>query len=69
MEFTILTVALIVGGYLALQRWFWVLLAWFSSIASLFAMVASIVSFQILWAMGFFVLAGACYLAACNIAE
>lgn len=55
----------IVLGLIALvliaQRWFWVLVFFFAGLASLFAMIASIIHFQILGALGFFVLMGICW--------
>lgn len=55
----------IVLGLIALvlitQRWFWILVFFFAGLASLFAMIASIIHFQILAALGFFVLMGICY--------
>jgi len=53
--------AAIVAIYLATQRWFWMLASWLGLVASVFAMIASIISFQILGAMGFLLLAGLCY--------
>ena len=55
-------------GYLVLlcslalmtQRWFWCVALFFASMASLFAMIASIIHFQILGALGFFVLTAIC---------
>lgn len=38
------------------QRWFWVLVFFVGALASLFAMIASIIHFQILAAVGFFFL-------------
>ena len=52
--------ALVVIGIIALilmsQRWFWVLAFGLGALASFFAMVASVIHFQILAAMGFFIL-------------
>ncbi len=51
---------LIILGVLALllltQRWFWVLAFGFGGLAACFAMVASVIHFQIFAAMGFFIL-------------
>ena len=44
--------------YLMTKRWFWIVVLFFSGLASLFAMIASIIHFQILAALGFFVLMG-----------
>ncbi len=38
------------------QSWFWLLAFFFGGLASLFAVLASIIHFQILGAVGFFVL-------------
>jgi len=38
------------------QRWFWALAFLLGALASCFAMIASVIHFQILGAMGFFVL-------------
>jgi hypothetical protein len=43
-------------------RWFWVIVFFFAGLGSLFAMIASIINFQILGALGFFVLMIICYL-------
>ena len=57
-------IALLIIGILALvlitQRWFWLLVFGFGGLASLFAMIASIFHFQILGAIGFFVLTCIC---------
>ena len=39
-----------------LQRWFWVLVFGLGGLASCFSMLASIIHFQILGAIGFFIL-------------
>lgn len=51
---------LVVGLVLITQRWFWVLVFFFSALASFFAMLASIIRFEILGALGFFVLMMIC---------
>lgn len=43
------------------QRWFWTLVFFFAGLASLFAMIASVIHFQILGALGFFVLMVICF--------
>ena len=50
----LLFVALVV--LLLMQRWFWVLALLFATLVSCFAMLASIIHFQILGALVFFVL-------------
>lgn len=47
---------LILCVLLAFHRWFWTLAFGLGTIAALFAMLASIVHFQILGALGFFIL-------------
>ena len=42
--------------FLVTQRWFWLLAFGLSALASCFAMIASVIHFQILAAVGFFVL-------------
>lgn len=53
-------IALIIAGIIALflvtQRWFWLLVFGLSALASCFAMIASVIHFQILAAVGFFIL-------------
>jgi hypothetical protein len=43
------------------QRWFWVLVFFVAGLASCFAMLASIIHFQILGAASFFVLMAVCW--------
>jgi len=54
-------ISVLVGIYLITRRWFWIWVFFFSGLASLFAMVASVIHFQILPALGFFVLMVVCY--------
>lgn len=54
-------VLLVIALFLITQRWFWVLVFFFAGLASLFAMIASIIHFQILGALGFFVLMAFCF--------
>ena len=42
--------------YLAIHRLFWIIILFFWWLASCFSMVASIIFFQILWAIWFFIL-------------
>ncbi|WP_041273158.1 hypothetical protein [Desulforapulum autotrophicum] len=49
-----------VALFLCTQRWFWDLATIVGFIASIFAMLASIIHFQILWALGFLALAAGC---------
>lgn len=65
MEQSTIDIIVIVLGFIFLfllfQRWFWVLVFFFSGLASGFAMLASIFHFQILGALGFFVLMAICF--------
>lgn len=57
-------VAIIVGAtllVLAFQPWFWLIAFFVAGLAALFAMLASIVHFQILAALGFFFLMFLCW--------
>lgn len=49
-------VLLIIGVLLVTQRWFWLLVFGLGTLASLFTVIASVVHFQILGAVGFFIL-------------
>ena len=54
---------IIVGAfsiYLITRRWFWLVVFFFGGLAAAFAMLASIIHFQILGALGFFVLMWLC---------
>lgn len=42
--------------FLIFQRWFWIAVTWIGGLASLFGMLASIIHFQILAAIGLFFL-------------
>lgn len=55
LHINILIVIFILFFYLIFQRWFWALVFFFCGLGSLFAMIASIIHFQILGALGFFV--------------
>ncbi|RLL52747.1 hypothetical protein D8Y20_07020 [Mariprofundus sp. EBB-1] len=59
-EQTILIIAVIIILLLVFQRWFWLLVFGIGGLASLFAMIASIIHFQILGALGFFALMIVC---------
>ena len=54
---------LLIGLFLVLimQRWLWVWGLFLAAMASFFAMIASIIHFQILAALGFFMLSGALF--------
>ncbi len=54
---------------LATQRWFWLLLFGISGLAACFALLASIIHFQILGAIGFFFLMLVCWGVTGAIAE
>lgn len=60
MEWIVILILVSVALLLVTKRWFWGLIFIFAGLASLFAMIASIVHFQILGAMGFFVLMVVC---------
>ncbi len=51
---------LVIGLLLVTQKWFWTLALFLGVIASLFAMIASIFHFEILAALGFFILMVIC---------
>ena len=52
----ILAIGCILIIYLVTQRWAWILLCGIGALASVFALLASIIHFQILGAVGFFFL-------------
>jgi len=60
---------LIIAGWLVFQKGFWIFASWLGMVASFFAMLASIVSFQILGAIGFLFLFGVCYFIALVTSE
>lgn len=51
-----LIVAAAVLIFLCTKRWFWKIVFAGSAIACLFSLIASVIHFQILWAMGFLIL-------------
>jgi len=53
----ILAIGCILIIYLVTKRWAWILLFGIGALASVFALLASIIHFQILGAVGFFFLA------------
>ncbi|MBI4651652.1 hypothetical protein HY745_10285 [Candidatus Desantisbacteria bacterium] len=57
----ILIIVGVVARFLIIQRWFWIIVLFFGGLASLFAMIASIIHFQILGALCFFVLMAICW--------
>ncbi len=59
MEVTLLIVGAIFI-FLLTRRWFWKIALFFGGLASLFAMIASIFHFQVLAAIGFFILMVIC---------
>jgi len=59
----------LVAIWLFTRRWFWVITFWVAGVASLFAMIASVIHFQILGALGFLVLMFICSATAAAIAE
>lgn len=57
----LLGVALLFGSlFLIVHRWFWVIVFVFAGLVSLIAMLVSIFHFQILAALGYFVLMAIC---------
>lgn len=69
-------VGLVIAGGLGLlalwlltQRWFWLLTFFTGGLASCFAMLASIIHFQIFGAVGFFFLMMICWLIMAAIAD
>jgi len=52
----ILIFGVILIVFLTTRKWFWVIAFGFGGLASLFSMIASIIHFQILAALGFFIL-------------
>ena len=54
-------VALVVVVYLGTRRWFWVLTFGLGALASAFTVLASIIHFQILAAVGFTILTAILY--------
>ena len=69
MEIIILGIVGLVALFLITQRWFWLLGFGLGGLASCFAMIASVIHFQILGAIGFFVLMIICWGIASAIAE
>ncbi len=51
---------LLIGLFLMTKRRFWAFAFWLAALASFFSMVASVIHFQILGAIGFFVLMSIC---------
>lgn len=67
MEITIWGVIIAILIVLMTRRWFWVFLFFIGGIACLFSMIASIIHFQILAAIGLFFLMGLCFNIAAGI--
>jgi hypothetical protein len=63
MEWVLAAVALVVGLYLVTRRWVWVLAFGLGALASAFTVLACIVHFQILAAVGFAILTAILHLA------
>ena len=68
MEAILIALA-VIALFLITQRWLWVLGFALGAIASLFATLAIIIHFQILGAVGFFILAGVLGVVAGALAE
>jgi len=71
VEFQTVVLASVGIAALALmtRRWFWILLFLLGAVTSFFAMVASVIQFQILGAIGFFVLMSIAGMIADSMAE
>lgn len=54
-------IAVLLFTFLLNQRWFWVLALSFGGLGSCFAMVASLIQFQILGAVAYFILMSICW--------
>ncbi len=66
----VILVCLGIGAlWLLTQSWFWALLFFVGALASFFAMVASVIHFQILGAVGFFFLMCICWAFCAGVAE
>jgi len=52
----LIIIGLVVVFFLITQRWFWKLVFGLSTLASFFAMCASVIHFKIIGAVGFFIL-------------
>jgi hypothetical protein len=61
VENFILLLLFLLGIWLLFQPWLWALLFFIGALASFFAMVASVIHFQILGAVGCFFLTGICW--------
>ncbi len=59
-EFSIIMLIVIGVILLLAQRWFWILVFGLGGLACIFSMIASVFHFQILMAIGFFVLTIIC---------
>ncbi len=70
MEIIILGIVVgLIALFLITQRWFWLWGFGLGGLASCFAMIASVIHFQILGAIGYFVLMIICWGVAGAIAE
>ena len=67
---TAIVLCLVVGGlWLITQRWFRSVAFFTGGLASCFAMLASIIHFQIVGALGFFLLMAICWFVLADIAQ
>ncbi len=62
-------IAVLICLALMFQRWFWLLVFGISGLAACFALLASVIHFQILGALGFFFLMAICWGIAGAISE
>lgn len=66
-------IALVIGAIFAIilmmQYWFWLIVFFVGGLASFFALIASVIHFQILWALGFSLLTFIFYVAFAWVAE
>lgn len=69
MEYVFIVLICLLGLFLITQRWIWVLGFGIGGLAAAFSTLASIFHFQILGALGFFLLTIICWFSAVAIAD